>query len=153
MADRLRAYARRILSRLPQVEHHRRRPLALTKSQPHLRPGQRLTRDRRSGSPTSRSAPHATAKVATVTLKASGPLALGEREPSERALRVISLVAPAVLTGLVVYETFGHAGGGLTVDERVVGLAAAAAAIAARAPMAAVIVIAAAATAASRAIL
>lgn len=91
--------------------------------------------------------------VATVTLKASGPLALGEREPSERALRVISLVAPAVLTGLVVYETLGHTGGGLTVDERVVGLAAAAAAIAARAPMAAVIVIAAAATAASRAIL
>jgi hypothetical protein len=91
--------------------------------------------------------------VATVSLKASGPLALGEREPSEQALRVISLVAPAVLTGLVVYETFGRTGGGLAVDERMVGLGAAAAAIAARAPMTAVIVIAAAATALSRAIL
>ena len=88
--------------------------------------------------------------VATVTIKASGPLLLGERRPSEPALRVISLVAPAVLTGLIVYEAFGGQGGGVTVDERLVGLAAAAAAIAARAPMTAVIVIAAAATAAAR---
>ena len=34
--------------------------------------------------------------VATVAIKASGPLVLGERRPSEPALRVISLVAPAV---------------------------------------------------------
>jgi hypothetical protein len=91
--------------------------------------------------------------VATVTLKASGPLALGTREPSERALRVISLVAPAVLAGLVVYESLGAAGGGVAVDERLVGLGAAAAAIAARASMAVVIIVAAAATAASRALL
>jgi uncharacterized membrane protein len=91
--------------------------------------------------------------LATVTLRASGPLALGEREPSERALRVVSLVAPAVLTGLVVYETLGGGQGGVAIDARLVGLGAAAGAIALRAPMAAVIVVAAGATAAARAIL
>ena len=40
-------------------------------------------------------------------IKASGPLLLGSRTPSERALGVIVLVAPAVLTSLVVYQTFG----------------------------------------------
>lgn len=92
--------------------------------------------------------------VATVSLKASGPLALGAREPSERAVRVISLVAPAVLTGLVVYESLGAPGGsGVAVDKRLVGLGVAGVAIALRAPMAVVIVVAAAATAASRAVL
>jgi hypothetical protein len=90
--------------------------------------------------------------VATVTLKASGPLALGTREPSERTLRVISLVAPAVLTGLVVYESLGRPGGGVVFDARLVGLAVAGAAIALRAPMTVVIVLAAAATAAARAL-
>jgi branched-subunit amino acid transport protein len=90
--------------------------------------------------------------VVTATLKASGPLALGEREPSERALRVISLVAPAVLTGLVVYESLGGHNGGVAVDERLVGLGAAGAAVALRAPMTLVIIVAAAATAAARAL-
>jgi branched-subunit amino acid transport protein len=90
--------------------------------------------------------------VTTLAIKASGPLLLGERQPSEAALRVISLVAPAVLTGLIVYEAFGGQGGGVAVDERLVGLVAAGAAIAARAPMTVVIVVAAAATAAARAL-
>jgi hypothetical protein len=90
--------------------------------------------------------------VATVALKASGPLALGGREPSGRALHVISLVAPAVLAGLVVYESLSGRGSGLTFDERLVGLGAAGAAIGLRAPMAVVIIVAAAATAAARAL-
>ncbi len=90
--------------------------------------------------------------VANAALKASGPLALGGREPSERALRVISLVAPAVLTGLVVYEAVAGRGSGLTFDERLVGLGAAGVAIAARAPMTVVIIVAAATTAAARAL-
>ena len=90
--------------------------------------------------------------VATVSLKASGPVALGAREPSERALRVISLVAPAVLTGLVVYESLGGQAGGIAVDERLVGVAVAAVAISLRAPMTVVIVVAAVATAATRAL-
>jgi len=91
--------------------------------------------------------------VATVVLKASGPLALGTREPNERALRVISLVAPAVLTGLIVYETLITSDGGVVFDERLIGLAAAAVAIALRAPMAVVIVVAVGATAGVRALL
>jgi Branched-chain amino acid transport protein (AzlD) len=91
--------------------------------------------------------------VATVALKASGPLALGAREPTERALRVISLVAPAVLAGLVVYESLIGHGGGVAFDERLVGLATAGLAIALRAPMAVVIVLAAAATAGTRVLL
>lgn len=90
--------------------------------------------------------------VATVSLKASGPLALGQREPSPRALRIISLVAPAVLTGLVVYETFGDHGGGVGVDARLTGVAVAAAAIALRAPMLVVVALATAATATARAV-
>jgi hypothetical protein len=39
--------------------------------------------------------------LGTVALKAAGPLTLGRRRPPERALAVISLVAPAILTGLV----------------------------------------------------
>jgi Branched-chain amino acid transport protein (AzlD) len=90
--------------------------------------------------------------VTTISLKASGPLVLGEREPSERALCVISLVAPAVLTGLVVYETFNAGNGGIAVDERLAGVAVAVPAILLRAPMFVVIVLAAAATAALRAL-
>ena len=95
----------------------------------------------------------ATLCVATVALKASGPLALGTREPTKRALRVISLVAPAMLAGLVVYESLIGRGGGVAFDERLVGLATAGLAIALRAPMAAVIVLAAAATAGTRVLL
>jgi len=91
--------------------------------------------------------------VATVALKASGPLARGTREPTEGALRVISLVAPAVLTGLVVYESLIGHGGGVALDERLVGLTAAGAAIALRAPMAVVIILAAAVTAGTRVLL
>jgi branched-subunit amino acid transport protein len=88
--------------------------------------------------------------VGTAALKASGPLVLGDHQPSGAVLRVISLVAPAVLTGLVVYESLAGKTGGVEVDERLVGVAAAGVAIWLRAPMTAVIVVAAAATALAR---
>jgi hypothetical protein len=88
--------------------------------------------------------------VATVAYKAVGPFALGHRRPPDRALAVIALVAPALLTGLVLYETFVADGSGLTVDARLVGLVVAAAAAAVRLPMMVVIVLAAAATAGVR---
>jgi branched-subunit amino acid transport protein len=62
-----------------------------------------------------------------------------------------ALVAPALLAALVVYETLGAHGGGITVDARAAGLGAAVLAIALRAPMLAVVLVAAAATAAVRA--
>ena len=85
--------------------------------------------------------------VGTFSLKAIGPATLGTRTPPARALGVIALVAPAILTSLVVYETFSDGHAGLTLDTRLVGLAVAAGAAFARLPMIVVVVLAAGATA------
>jgi branched-subunit amino acid transport protein len=85
--------------------------------------------------------------VATVLIKGAGPVAMGGRELSPVALRVITLLAPTLLAALVMVQTFGSEDRGLVVDARVLGLLAGGAAIALRAPLA-VIVVAAAATAA-----
>ncbi len=90
--------------------------------------------------------------VGTVAIKASGPLLLGTRKPTDRALAVIALLAPALLTSLVVYQTFGGHPSGLTLDARVAGLAVAGLALVARLPMAVVVISAAVATAAARAL-
>ena len=90
--------------------------------------------------------------VGTLGMRAVGPLTVGGRRPSERAIRVTALVAPAILAGLVLYETLNRDGAGIAFDARLVGLGAAAAAIAARAPMLVVVLVAAAATAAARAL-
>jgi hypothetical protein len=90
--------------------------------------------------------------IGGLLIKASGPLLLGQRSPSERALAVIALLAPAVLTSLVVYQTFGGHPTGITVDARVAGLAAAALALAARLPIIAVIFVASVVTALARAL-
>ena len=69
-----------------------------------------------------------------------------------RALNVTALVAPALLAALVVYETFGAHGGGITIDARAAGLGAALArASIAKAPMIVVMLVAAAVTAGVRA--
>jgi hypothetical protein len=90
--------------------------------------------------------------VGTVTIKSIGPLALGGRRPSERIFAVISLFAPALLAALVVYETLSDGHDGLTVDARVIGVAAAATALVLRAPIAVVVLGAAATTALARAV-
>jgi branched-subunit amino acid transport protein len=69
--------------------------------------------------------------VATAVIKGTGPVALGGRELPPWALRLISLLAPALLAALVVVETFGKHKD-LVLDARAAGLAAAAAALAAR---------------------
>lgn len=88
--------------------------------------------------------------LGTVALKAAGPLTLGRRRPPERALAVISLVAPAILTGLVVYETLQATPSGITLDARAAGLVVALAAALAKLPMIVVVILAAATAAGAR---
>lgn len=89
--------------------------------------------------------------VGTFAAKATGTLALGHRDLPPRALNVTALLAPALLAGLVIYETFGS-DDGLTVDARAAGLAAAILAILAKAPMIVVMLLAAGVAAGFRAI-
>jgi MFS-type transporter involved in bile tolerance (Atg22 family) len=88
--------------------------------------------------------------VITGTIKAAGPLVLGDRRPNDRAVAVIALLSPAVIASLIVYQTLGGHPTGLTVDARVVGLAVAMIALLGRLPMLAVITLAAVATALTR---
>jgi hypothetical protein len=89
--------------------------------------------------------------LATVALKAAGPLLVGGRELPDRALRVIALLAPALLAALVLTQTF-TADGELTLDARAVGLGCAAVAAVLRAPLLAIVLVAAVGTAAARAL-
>ena len=66
-------------------------------------------------------------------------------------MRVIGLLAPALLAALVVVDTFAD-GKSLVIDARAAGLAAAAIAVALRAPIIVVILLAAAVTALVRAV-
>jgi branched-subunit amino acid transport protein len=45
--------------------------------------------------------------VTTATIRASGPLAIGDRRIPERFNGVIDLLGPALLTALIVTETLG----------------------------------------------
>lgn len=89
--------------------------------------------------------------VATVALKAAGPLIVGGRELSARALAVIALLAPALLTALIVTGTFTD-DGELTVDARAAGLACAGVAVVLRAPLLITVLVASVGTAVVRAV-
>jgi hypothetical protein len=84
--------------------------------------------------------------VASAALKAAGPLLLGDRQLGPRATRVIALLAPALLTALVVVDTVG-AERRLVLDARLAGLAAAGIALLLRAPLLLTIAVAVATTA------
>jgi branched-subunit amino acid transport protein len=84
--------------------------------------------------------------IATMAIKAAGPVILGGRELPPRVLAVVRLLAPAVLSALVVTQVFAGEDG-LALDARAVGLAAALVALLLRAPLLVVVVVAAAATA------
>jgi hypothetical protein len=88
----------------------------------------------------------------TAVIKAAGPVALGRRQPSERMSSVIALIAPALLSALVLYETVHTGTRGITVDARVGSLAAAGIALFLRLPLIVVIAVAAATAAAIRAL-
>jgi branched-subunit amino acid transport protein len=72
--------------------------------------------------------------VATVLFKAAGPVLLGRRPLPPRGQSVVDLLAPVMLTALVVTQTFGG-DGEVTVDARLPGVAAAAVAISRRVPI------------------
>ena len=84
--------------------------------------------------------------VASATIKAAGPLLLGDRQLSPRATVVIASLGPALLTALVLVDTI-TAGRRLVVDARLAGVAAAGIALLLRAPMLLVLAVAIATTA------
>jgi branched-subunit amino acid transport protein len=84
--------------------------------------------------------------LATVALKATGPVLLGDRTLPESVSRVVALLAPVLLSALVVTQTVGG-DNELVLDARLAGVGAGAVAIAARAPLPAVVVVAAVTTA------
>jgi hypothetical protein len=87
--------------------------------------------------------------LGTAALKVAGPLTLGGRPLSPKALTIVELLASALLAALVIVETFGK-GRSLTLDARVLGVSFAAIALTRRAPMIVVVVGAAAVTAIAR---
>ena len=82
-------------------------------------------------------------------LRAAGPTLLGSRRLPARPARMIALVAPALLAGLIAWQVFAR-DEQVVLDARLAGLAAAGAAVAARLPIPLVLVAAAAATAVVR---
>jgi hypothetical protein len=89
--------------------------------------------------------------LSTALIRASGPVALGGRDLPPRALNVVALLAPALLAGLVIVQTFGD-DGELVLDERAAGVAAAGGVLAIKDSPLAAVVVAAAVTAALRAL-
>ena len=87
--------------------------------------------------------------IATMAIKAAGPVLLGERPLPVRVKSVVALLAPALFAALVGTATLG-AGQSLVVDARIVGVGAAVVALALRAPTLAVVVVAALAAALAR---
>ena len=71
---------------------------------------------------------------ATIACKAAGPVLVGRRELPPRLQACVELLAPVMLTALVVTQTFGG-DEEIEVDARVVGVGAALIAIALRAPV------------------
>ena len=59
--------------------------------------------------------------VGTVLMKTLGPVLAGGRRPPARLTRVIALIAPALISALIVAGTFTH-GQQLVIDARAAGL-------------------------------
>jgi len=72
--------------------------------------------------------------VATVASKAAGPVLVGRRQLPSKLQACVELLAPVMLTALVMVQTFAG-DEEIQVDARVVGVGAALVAIALRAPV------------------
>ena len=88
--------------------------------------------------------------LASAAIKAMGPVLLGSKELPPSANAVIALLSPALLTALVVTQTFGE-DSHLVLDERAIGVGAAALALSLRAPVLLAVALAALTTALVRA--
>lgn len=91
--------------------------------------------------------------VTTLVIRASGPVLLGGREFPAGATSVIALLAAALLSALVVTETFRGEGSELTVDERALGVGAAGVVLVLRGPLLVAMGVAMVVTAGARALL
>jgi branched-subunit amino acid transport protein len=89
--------------------------------------------------------------MATIALKAAGPVLAAGRGLPEGASRVVDLLAPALLAALVATQAFAT-DEELVLDERAAGLLAGGVAILLRAPLLVVVLVAAATAAGLRAI-
>jgi branched-subunit amino acid transport protein len=89
--------------------------------------------------------------LATIALKASGPVLAAGRELPQGTARVLDLLAPALLAALVATQAFAS-DEELVLDERAAGLLAAGVAILLRAPLLVVVLVAAATAAGLRAV-
>jgi len=72
--------------------------------------------------------------IASAAIKAAGPVLVGGRDLPPRIVSVIALLAPALLTALVITETFSE-DRHYVLDEKAVGVAVAGVALALRAPV------------------
>jgi branched-subunit amino acid transport protein len=89
--------------------------------------------------------------LATVAIKAAGPVLAGGRELPQGSARVVNLLAPALLAALVATQAFASRES-LVLDERGAGLVAAGVAILLRAPLLVIVLVAAATAATLRAV-
>jgi branched-subunit amino acid transport protein len=89
--------------------------------------------------------------LATMALKAVGPVVLGGRPLPDRLTRIVALLGPALLAALVATATF-TTDRDIVIDERLAGVGAAVVALWFRAPVLVVVIVAAAATAVLRAL-
>jgi branched-subunit amino acid transport protein len=89
--------------------------------------------------------------IATIAIKAAGPLVFAERPLPRVVTAIMPLLAPCLLAALVINQTLAD-GRSLTIDARAAGVAAGAAALLARAPLLVVLVAAAGTAAAVRAL-
>ena len=87
--------------------------------------------------------------VASAAIKAAGPMLFGGRQLPERVAAVVSMLAPAMLAGLVVTQILGGEGR-LVLDERLLGVAVAGIAFVARAPVLVAVLLAAVTVAVAR---
>ncbi len=89
--------------------------------------------------------------MATIAIKAAGPVIAAGRELPQGTARVVDLLAPALLSALVATQAFAS-DEALVLDERAAGLLAGGVAILLRAQLLVVVVVAAATAAGLRAI-